>query len=330
VSKLKIAVAGVGNNIAALHQGVQYYKALAAQGVPPARWPSVRHPVLRGIGVDEVEIVAAFDVDPDKIGLPVREAIFAGKNNYPRLALAELPEGCTVQRGLVGDDDIGAMGAVRDALVHSGAEVLLYSLPTGLQRTAEAYAQAALEARVGLVNCTPEKLARLPSVLKSFQEARLPLIGDDLASHFGSSVLHKTLIALFEARGVTLEQSYQINVGGNEDFKNLAANPGSKKESKFNALGAGASVGKVEVIPSAGVLEQLQDHKVAYFNFTGQGWAGTVVELDVKLKVQDSSNAAGVIIDLIRIAGANRRLQMGGFDADAAAILKSPPPPAAG
>jgi myo-inositol-1-phosphate synthase len=326
MSNLKVAIAGIGNNISALYQGIHYYANLADLGVPVDNWPSIRKPTLAGFSITEIEIVAAFDVDPAKLGLFVADAIFAGKNNYPRLSLPKLADGCVVERGLTAGENLEAeIDRVSASVRASGAEVLLYSLPTGLQSTAEAYAKAALDAGVGLVNCTPEKLARVPAILDAFKRSNLPLIGDDLASHLGSSVLHKAIIALFESRGVNLDQSYQINVGGNEDFKNLSTNPASKRESKINALGNGAKRGRVEVIPSAGVLEQLDDHKVAYFNFRGRGWAGTEVELDIKLKVQDSSNAAGVIIDLLRIAGANRRSGKGGFDAAAAAILKSPP-----
>jgi myo-inositol-1-phosphate synthase len=153
----------------------------------------------------------------------------------------------------------------------------------------------------------------------------VPLIGDDLASHLGASVVHRALLHLLSERGLSLASSYQLNLGGNEDFRNLREQGGSKRQSKLNALAQeGVDTSKVEVIPSAGYVSHLRDNKVAMLNIEGLGWAGTPVSLDLKLKVQDSSNAAGVIIDLIRIAAAARRAGLGGFSPAAVRVLKSP------
>ncbi|TDR80074.1 myo-inositol-1-phosphate synthase [Paludibacterium purpuratum] len=317
--KLKLAIAGIGNNASALMQGVTYYESLHQQGVKPEEWPGIRQSVLGGFSVFDIEFVAGFDIDERKIGRPLSEAIFCGENNYP-VIVANLPVGPSIMRGIAAEDDVAA---VAEALKRSGAEVLLYGLPTGLQQQAEWYAEAALAANVAFVNCTPEKIARTPEILARFTKQGTALLGDDLASHFGSSVIHKGLLKLISDRGLTLQSSFQVNLGGNSDFKNLAINPSSKRESKMNALG-GVDAGKVEVIPSGGFLSQLEDTKIAYFNITAAGWAGTEVVFDAKLKVQDSSNAAGVIIDLVRVAASQQRMGLGGMSQEVASLLKSP------
>ncbi|MFE0425825.1 inositol-3-phosphate synthase [Streptomyces sp. NPDC058953] len=279
--------------------------------------------------MSDISFVAAFDIHPNKKGRPFTEAVLAEPNNYPRLDV-ELPQvPVTVQPGLAREEDTEpsseAFRAVVDQLRESGAEVLLYSLPTGLQRTAEAYARAALEAGVAFVNCTPEVVARSPEILTAYEDAKVTLVGDDLASHLGTSVVHRALLGLLSERGLTLSSSYQLNLGGNEDFRNLREHGASKQQSKLNALAQeGVDTSNVEVIPSAGFIPHLGDNKVAMLNIEGLGWAGTPVSLDLKLKVQDSSNAAGVIIDLIRIAAASARLNRAGFPAAAVPVLKSP------
>jgi myo-inositol-1-phosphate synthase len=229
-----------------------------------------------------------------------------------------------VEEGIT-EQDGRAFQRVVSRLREAQAEVLLYSLPTGLQWAATAYARAALEAGVAFVNCTPEIVARSPELLAEFAAAGVPLIGDDLASHLGTSVVHRALLGLLAERGLSLASSYQLNIGGNEDFRNLRERGASKRQSKLNALAQeGVDTTKVEVIPSAGYVSHLRDHKVAILNIEGLGWAGTPVSVDLKLKVQDSSNAAGVIIDLIRIAAAAGRDRRGGFAAAAVGVLKSP------
>lgn len=322
----KIGVAGIGNNISALIQGSRYYADLREQGRPDSDFPGVTCADIGGMGVDDVEVVAAFDVQRAKVGADVGDAILQQPNNYPRLRVPG-PTGVLVRQGLRAHvDGTGDRERIADVLRESGAELLLYSLPTGLPWAAGAYADAALRAGVGFVNCTPEQIGRDDAILGRFVEAGLPLLGDDLASHLGTSVVHRTLLALLAERGLTLTASYQLNVGGNEDFRNLRERGGSKLESKLNALSQeGVDLDRIEVVPSAGYLGQLQDRKVAYLRIEGAGWANTPVHLDVKLEVQDSSNAAGVIVDLVRIAAAARRNGYKGFIPAAAALLKSPP-----
>lgn len=320
VGKLKLAVAGVGNNIASLYQGVQFY----ASSRSLSELVGVNHNFIGPLHVSDVEVVAAFDIDVEKIGKPLNDAIFLGTNNYPQIVPKIEPSGCIVHQGIsAGERELSSVVSV---LKESGAEVLLYSLPTGLQWAATAYAKAALDAGIGFVNCTPEIVARDTEISKSFTDRCLPIIGDDLASHFGTSVLHRALLGLLKDRGITLSSSYQLNLGGNADFKNLREAGASKQKSKLNALAQeGVDMAKVEVIPSAGFVAQLHDNKVAYLNIEALGWGGTAISLDVKLKVQDSSNAAGVIIDLIRIAAIARRKGIGGFQPCSVSFLKSPP-----
>lgn len=327
IDPLRLAVAGVGNNISALLQGIHYYRELARQEEPNTELPGLTYPVLEGFGAWDVDIVSAFDIAPSKVGADVAEAVFAPPNNYPRLGVNIKSSGASVTPGLqLVDGRASGHEVVVEALRRSRAEVLLYSLPTGLQWALDGYAQCALEAGVGFVNCTPEHAARNADLLGSFEARGLPLLGDDLASQFGASVIHRTLLALLIERGLDLVSSYQLNIGGNEDFRNLREHGGSKLRSKLNALNLPeAAVDRVEVVPSAGYLSQLRDNKVSMMNIEGRGWGGTPLAIDVRLKVQDSSNAAGVIIDLVRIAGAAIRARHGGFVETARKCLKSPP-----
>ncbi|MDJ0933556.1 inositol-3-phosphate synthase [Breoghania sp.] len=324
---IKLAVAGVGNNISALYQGASYYARMRETGEMEKVAFGIRMQEIGDIHVSNIEFVAAYDVLPSKVGKPFSEAVFAESNNYPILDVDPTPYSFLVKQGVTknsADSDF-AIATIAKSLRDAGAEVLLYSLPTGLQWAAEAYAKAALQAGVAFVNCTPESIARNPDLRRQFEEAGVPCVGDDLASHLGASILHRSLLNLLGTRGITLASSYQLNFGGNEDFRNLRDHGASKAESKINALKqAGLDTDKVQVIPSAGHINRLNDHKVAIINIEGVGWVGRPVSLDLKLKVQDSSNAAGVIIDHIRITALAQRQKMGGFPLAAATCLKSP------
>jgi myo-inositol-1-phosphate synthase len=322
---MNLAIAGVGNNITALVQGVYYYQALASTH-PQADLPGIRRPVIDDIPVDGLDFVAAYDVTAGKVGADLAEAIFAAPNNYPRLEVRVPTQNVVVEQGVVEDGDRDEqIERIAKSLSEAQAEVLLYSLPAGRKWAAEMYAEAALAAGVALVNCTPDVIARDRALLARYTEANLPLVGDDLASHFGTSVVHKSLLKLLADRGLTLTSSYQFNLGGNQDFQNLNAGGTEKKQSKLNALSVGAEAQqKVHMMPF-GYVPQLADQKVAHLNIEGMGWAGTPITVDLKLKVQDSSNAAGVIIDLVRFAAARRRAQQGGFVDEASSLLKSPP-----
>ncbi|MFS8184744.1 hypothetical protein ACMG4P_24745 [Pseudovibrio denitrificans] len=323
MDKIRLYVAGLGNNISALVQGMSYYQSLEPNG----HQPGIRNRKIGGLKVYDLEIVGAFDIQEDKIGKPVNEAIFTPPNNYINLGLDLPASDSVVENGLIlRNGVVTGHEKVVTALKQTKAEVLLYSLPTGLQWAADEYAKCALEAGVGLVNCTPEVIARNENTLKAFEDAGLALIGDDLASHLGTSTLHRELLSVLLRRGLTLESTYQLNMGGNEDFRNLREVGASKEISKKNALAQeGLDLEAVDVIPSAGFIKSLNDRKVAYVNVVARGWANTPINVDLKLEVQDSSNAAGVIIDLVRIAGCSQRAGKSGFNLAAASFLKSPP-----
>ncbi|BCJ39943.1 inositol-3-phosphate synthase [Actinoplanes ianthinogenes] len=308
IDKVRLAVVGVGNNTSALVQGISFYRRTGSR-------VGIGRPEVDGIGVGDVDVVAAFALSGDKVGRDLHEAIFAAPNNFPRIEDALAPSGVVVERGLVDDG-----GIERVAGLVKGAEVLLYSAPSGRPEIARAYAEVALTAGAAFVNTTSDPVARDPELLRRFEAAGLPLIGDDLASQFGTSVLHHTLLRLLAERGITLTSSYQVNLGGTEDFRNLVANPNTKHQSKVNALGSA----QVQIAP-LGYLPHLGSQKIAHLNLEAQGWAGTAVSLDVRLVVHDPSGAAGVNIDLVRMAAGAARAGRGGYLAEAAGMLKSPP-----
>ncbi|MET8833913.1 inositol-3-phosphate synthase [Micromonospora sp. NPDC004540] len=308
IENVKVAVVGVGNNTSALVQGIALCRKTGSL-------VGIRRPEMAGLGVGDIDFVAAFALSDAKVGKDLHEAIFVPPNNFPRLDVELPPSGVAVRRGLVDSTEIE-----RVAHEIKGAEVLLYSAPSGRPETARAYAEAALLAGVAFVNTTSDAVAREPLWLKRFEDAGLPLLGDDLASQFGTSVVHHALLRLLEERGLTLVSSYQVNLGGTEDFRNLVESSNTKKQSKLNAVGSD----KVQMAP-LGYLPHLQSQKIAHLNIEAQGWGETAVSLDVRLKVHDPSGAAGVNIDLIRMAATALRSGLGGYLAEAASFLKSPP-----
>jgi len=308
IENVKVAVVGVGNNTSALVQGVEFYRSTGSL-------VGIHRPEIEGLGVDDIDVVAAFAISEGKVGRDLHDAIFLPPNNFPRLQAELALSGVAVQLGLVDSTEIE-----RVAQALRGAEVLLYSAPSGRPDTARAYAEAALLARVAFINTTSDPIAREPLLLKRFEDAGLPLLGDDLASQFGTSVVHRALLRLLEERGLTLVSSYQVNLGGTEDFRNLVENSNTKKQSKLNAVGSD----KVQMAP-LGYLPQLKSHKIAHLNIEAQGWGETAISLDVRLKVHDPSGAAGVNIDLIRMAAVALRSGHGGYLAEASSLLKSPP-----
>ncbi len=309
VKRVRAAVAGVGNNTSALVQGIAFYRQTGSL-------VGIHRPTIDGLGVGDIEFVAAFAISEEKVGKDLTEAIFMPPNNFPRLnsdlAKADVP----VTKGLVDRTEVHRVAAEL-----AGAEVLLYSAPSGRPETAQAYAEAACKAGVAFINTTSDAVARDQMSMDQFEAAGLPLLGDDLASQFGTSVVHNALLRLLEQRGLNLVSSYQVNLGGTEDFRNLVENPNTKKQSKLNAVSATANV---EMAP-LGYLSHLKSQKVAHLNLEAQGWGETAVSLDVKLKVHDPSGAAGVNIDLIRVAASALRNGQGGYPAEATPLLKSPP-----
>ncbi len=306
---MRVAVAGVGNNTSALVQGIAFYRQTGSL-------VGIHRPIIDGLGVGDIEFVAAFAISEAKVGKDLTEAILMPPNNFPRLNSELVMAAVPVTKGLVDATEVDRVAAAL-----AGAEVLLYSAPSGRPETAQAYAEAAWNAGVAFINTTSDAVARDQRWMDRFAAAGLPLVGDDLASQFGTSVVHNALLRLVEERGLTLVSSYQVVLGGEGDFRNLVENPNTKKQSKLNAL-SGAD--NVQLAP-LGYLSELKSKKVAHLNLEAQGWAETAVSLDVKLQVHDPSGAAGVNIDLIRIAASALRNGHGGYPAEAAPLLKSPP-----
>ncbi len=336
--KIRLAIAGVGNCASSLVQGVSYYE----DADPTDTVPGLMHVVLGGYHVRDIDFVAAFDVDGAKVGTDLGKAIFAGQNNTVRFAsVGEL--GVTVQRGPTLDglgkyyretieESLAEPVDVAVALRESRAQVLVSYLPVGSEEAQRAYAQACLEANVAFVNAIPVFIASDPEWAGRFREAGLPIIGDDIKSQVGSTIVHRILTRLFEDRGLALDHTYQLNVGGNMDFKNMLERDRlmSKKVSKTQAVTSQIEHGAmptddVHIGPSDHV-PWLHDRKWAYIRMEGRNFGDVPLNLELKLEVWDSPNSAGVIIDAVRCAKLALDRGLGGpLLGPSAYFMKSPP-----
>ena len=341
-NKIKVAIAGVGNCASSLVQGVEYYRN--RQG---ASLEGVMRPSIGGYGCSDVEFVAAFDVDRRKIGRPLEEAIFA-KPNCTRIFQSALPvSNVVVQAGPILDgvaahmadypDEVAfrpsdlAPTDITEALRSSGADVLLCYLPVGSDQAVKHYAQACLDAGVAMVNCVPVFIASDPEWAEKFREAGLPIVGDDIKSQVGATIVHRLLARLFADRGVGLDRTYQLNTGGNTDFLNmlerrrLKSKKISKTESVQSQLDERLDAGDIHIGPSDYVQWQ-RDNKVCFIRMEGRGFGDAPIELELRLSVQDSPNSAGVVIDALRCAKlAMDRGESGPLIAPSAYFMKSPP-----
>jgi myo-inositol-1-phosphate synthase len=340
--KIKVAIAGVGNCASALVQGVEYYRSRRNAAVE-----GVMRQTVGGYRASDVEFVAAFDVDKRKVGRPLEEAIFAKPNNT-RVFQSSLPvSNVVVQMGpqfdgvaphmADYDDDVAFRPAdleptdVAEALRKSGAEVLLCYLPVGSDEAVKHYAQACLKAVVAMVNCVPVFLASDPEWAQKFRDARLPIVGDDIKSQVGATIVHRSLARLFADRGVTVDRTYQLNTAGNTDFlnmlerKRLKSKKTSKTESVQSQLGERLDDADIHIGPSDYIPWQ-HDNKVAFIRMEGRGFGDAPLEVELRMSVQDSSNSAGVVIDALRCAklGLERGLS-GPLEAPSAYYMKSPP-----
>src|SRR4051812_40448702 len=299
------------------------------------------HVTLGGYHVRDVEVVAAFDVDAAKVGLDVGKAIFSGQNNTIRFApVGEL--GVTVQRGPTFDglgkyyrqtveESLDEPVDVAAALRESGAEVLVAYLPVGSEQAQKHYAQACLDAGVAFVNAIPVFIASDPEWAAKFTEAGVPIIGDDIKSQVGATIVHRMLARLFEDRGLVLDRTYQLNVGGNMDFKNmlererLESKKISKTQSVTSQLDNGIEADDVHIGPSDHVA-WLDDRKWAYIRLEGRNFGDVPLNIEMKLEVWDSPNSAGVIIDALRCAKVALDRGIGGpLEGPSAYFMKSPP-----
>ncbi len=336
-NKVRLAIAGVGNCASSLVQGLDYYR----DADPADAVPGLMHVSLGGYHVGDVEVVAAFDVDAAKVGLDVGKAIFAGQNNTVRFAaVGEL--GIEVQRGPTFDslgqyyretieESPATAVDVADVLRSSGADVLVSYLPVGSEEAQKHYAQACLDAGVGFVNAIPVFIASDPEWAARFTEAGLPIVGDDIKSQVGATIVHRILSRLFEDRGLVLDRTYQLNVGGNMDFKNmlererLMSKKISKTQSVTSQIENGIDSENVHIGPSDHV-PWLEDRKWAYIRLEGRNFGDVPLNIELKLEVWDSPNSAGVIIDAVRCAKLALDRGIGGpLLGPSAYFMKSPP-----
>ncbi len=337
MAKVRLAIAGVGNCASSLVQGLEYYRGAS----PDEHVPGLMHVVLGGYHVHDVEVVAAFDVDATKVGQDLGKAIWAGHNNTVRFAqVGEL--GVQVLRGPTLDglgkyyretvqESPAPAVDVAQVLRDTGADVLVSYLPVGSELAQKAYAQACLDAHVGFVNAIPVFIASDPEWAERFRRAGVPIIGDDIKSQLGATIAHRVLARLFEDRGLVLDRTYQLNFGGNMDFKNMLERERleSKKISKTQAVTSqverGISARDVHVGPSDHV-DWLEDRKWAYIRLEGRNFGDVPLSIERKLEVWDSPNSAGVVIDAVRCAKLARDRGIGGpLLGPSAYFMKSPP-----
>ena len=308
--KIRVAIAGVGNCASALVQGVEYYKKVNVK----SEIPGLMHVNFGGYHIRDIEFVAAFEVNKLKIGRDLSEAIFTEPNCCTRFA--NMPNlGVTVLPGPILDGVAPHMknpfkaynenedpANVTDTLKESQADMLLNFLPVGSFHGTRHYAQACLEASCAFVNCIPEFIASELGWAKKFKDAELPVAGDDVKSQVGATIIHRALIDLLISRGVRIERTYQLNVGGNTDFLNMTTEDRLKTKRK-SKIGAITSLTPYKIDAWAGpngYVPFLKDNKICHLYIQGRKFGDTPVTIDLKLSVQDSPNSAGMVIDVIR------------------------------
>ncbi|MDQ2849403.1 inositol-3-phosphate synthase [Dermatophilaceae bacterium Sec6.4] len=337
MGSIRVAIVGVGNCASSLVQGVEYYKDAS----PDHTVPGLMHVMFGEYHVNDVEFVAAFDVDAKKVGFDLSEAIGASENNTIKIADVP-PTGITVQRGptmdgigkyyalTIEESDAQAVDVVQ-ALKDSKADVMVSYLPVGSETADKFYAQCAIDAGVAFVNALPVFIASDPVWAKKFEDAGVAIIGDDIKSQVGATITHRVMSKLFEDRGVVLDRTFQLNVGGNMDFKNMLERERleSKKISKTQAVTSNLEhdlgARNVHIGPSD-YVQWLDDRKWAYVRLEGRAFGDVPLNLEYKLEVWDSPNSAGIIIDAIRAAKIAKDRGIGGALLSASSyLMKSPP-----
>jgi myo-inositol-1-phosphate synthase len=334
---IRLAIVGVGNCASALVQGLEFYK----DATPGEQVPGLMHVQLGPYHVRDVRVVAAFDVDGKKVGRDVSEAILAEPNNTVRFAEVP-PLGVDVQRGPTLD---GLGQYYRETITESAeqpvdvaatlrearAQVVVNYLPVGSEAAAKHYAQAALEAGAAFVNCMPVFISSDPVWARRFHKARVPIVGDDIKSQVGSTIIHRVLAKLFEDRGVRLDHTYQLNFGGNMDFMNmlererLVSKKISKTQSVQSQLRKGLAKEDIHIGPSDHV-PWLRDRKWAQIRLEGTSFGDVPLTVEMKLEVWDSPNSAGIVIDAVRCARLALDRGVGGpLIGPSAYFMKSPP-----
>jgi myo-inositol-1-phosphate synthase len=337
MGSVRVAIVGVGNCASSLVQGVEYYRNAA----PTDRVPGLMHVTFGDYHVSDVEFVAAFDVDAKKVGMDLAEAIVASENNTLKLCDVP-PTGVLVQRGptmdglgqyyreIVEESDQQPVDVAR-ALRDARADVVVSYLPVGSEQADKFYAQAAIDAGCAFVNALPVFIASDPAWAQKFTEAGLPIVGDDIKSQVGATIVHRALAKLFEDRGVELLRTYQLNFGGNMDFMNmlersrLVSKKISKTQSVTSQIPHEMAKSDVHIGPSDHV-PWLDDRKWAYIRLEGRSFGDAPLNAELKLEVWDSPNSAGVIIDAIRAAKIALDRGIGGPILSASSyFMKSPP-----
>jgi myo-inositol-1-phosphate synthase len=337
MSKVKVAIVGLGNCANSLIQGVEYYKNADVN----EEVPGLMHVQLGDYHIKDIEFVAAFDVDGKKVGLDLADAMWASENNTIKFAEVK-PLGIKVSRGKTLDglgryykemiqesteEPVDVVKVLKD----SKADVLICYLPVGSEEAAKFYAQCAIDAQVAFVNALPVFIASDPVWEKKFKDAGVPIIGDDIKSQVGATITHRVLAKLFGDRGVQLDRTMQLNVGGNMDFKNMLERDRleSKKISKTQAVTSqidhDMGKGNVHIGPSD-YVSWLDDRKWAYVRLEGRAFGDVPLNLEYKLEVWDSPNSAGVIIDALRCAKIAMDRKIGGaLISSSSYLMKSPP-----
>ena len=335
--KVRVAIIGVGNCANSLLQGVEYYKDASSEDAVPG----LMHVDLGGYHISDIEFTAAFDVVKGKVGVDLADAIWAHPNDTIKFADVK-KTGVTVSRGMT-HDGIGkylaevvekAPGDTDDVvgiLKETGTDVVVNYLPVGSEAATKWYAEQILDAGVAMVNCMPVFIAKGGHFTKRFADAGLPLIGDDIKSQVGATISHRVLTTLFQDRGVRLDRTMQLNVGGNSDFLNMLERDRleSKKISKTNAvtsmLDYDIGAENVHVGPSD-YVPWLSDRKWAYIRMEGTSFGDVPLNIELKLEVWDSPNSAGIVIDAVRLAKLALNNGIGGpLEAPSAYLMKSPP-----
>jgi myo-inositol-1-phosphate synthase len=337
MGSVRVAIVGVGNCASSLVQGVEYYRTAD----PAERVPGLMHVDFGGYHVRDVQFVAAFDVDAKKVGQDLAAAIVSSENNTIKLCDVP-PTGVTVQRGptldglgqyyqeIIQEADDAPVDVV-EALKAAQVDVVVSYLPVGSEQADKFYAQAAIDAGCAFVNALPVFIASDPVWAKKFEDAGLPIVGDDIKSQVGATIVHRALAKLFEDRGVELLRTYQLNFGGNMDFMNmlernrLVSKKISKTQSVTSQIPHEINKGDVHIGPSDHV-PWLSDRKWAYIRLEGRAFGDVPLNAEVKLEVWDSPNSAGVIIDAVRAAKIALDRKIGGPILSASSyFMKSPP-----
>ena len=307
--KIKVAILGVGNCASSFVQGIHYYTNNDKED-------GLISDVIGGYKVSDIEVVAAYDINKSKVGKDLADAIFSDPNNTMKF-FDVTSTGVTVEHG-VAKDGVGKftkdiIEKVSDndnfeaSLKNSGAEILINLLPVGSDDAVKYYAQAAINTKIGFINCIPVFIARDPEWYKKFKDNQVPLIGDDIKSQVGATIVHRVLAQLFSDRGVKLKNTYQLNVGGNMDFLNMLEEDRleTKRTSKTSSVTSVANKGKgiepdnVRIGPSD-YVKWLEDRKKAFIRLEGESFGGAPLNIEVQLEVWDSPNSAGVTIDAVR------------------------------